>query len=218
MQDAQGMIDVPLTSARIRRVYDFYSHFYFLTQPLEKAFRMRGVELGGIKAQDDVLEVAVGAGYSFLEILRRVAREKTVFGIDLSPRMVGKTRRRAIRNGFSNFDLREGDARSLPFPDGRFDVLYNSYMLDLIPLSELPVVVGEFHRVLKDDGRLVLINLSKKNRSPILYEKLYRLLPSLMGGCRPVLMQRTVEQAGFENVRREFMRLPLSTEIITATR
>ncbi len=123
-----------------------------------------------------------------------------------------------MRNGYANFDLREGDARHLPFPDETFDVLYNSYMLDLIPLADLLLVVKEFHRVLKEGGRLVLVNLSKMDASPVFYEKLYRRMPYLLGGCRPVVMGAFVKGAGFSEVKREFLRLPLPSEIVTAVK
>lgn len=35
----------------------------------------------------------------------------------------------------------------LPFSDDTFAVLYNSYMLDLIPIADFPVVLKEFQRV-----------------------------------------------------------------------
>ena len=74
-----------------------------------------------------------------MEIIIRVERKNIVYGID----------------------LKESGARHLPFPDETFDVLYNSFMLDLIPIADFPVVLKEFQRVLKKDGRLFLVNLSK---------------------------------------------------------
>jgi demethylmenaquinone methyltransferase/2-methoxy-6-polyprenyl-1,4-benzoquinol methylase len=124
------------------------------------------------------------------------------------------------KEGFSNFDLRESDARDMPFPDETFDVLYNSFMLDLIPIGDFPVVLKEFQRVLRKDGRLVLVNLSKKDNTPIwldnLYNKLYSVNPYLWGGCRPVLMESFVKQTGFRNVKREVPKTIHPSEIVTA--
>ena len=110
----------------------------------------------------------------------------------------------------------------LPFADDTFDVLFNSYMFDLIPLVGMPVVLAEFHRVSKPGGRLVLVNLSKENADKrTCWERLYARLPSslatyVFGGCRPVLMQELVEQAGFSDVQRELVRQAWQTEIVTA--
>jgi demethylmenaquinone methyltransferase/2-methoxy-6-polyprenyl-1,4-benzoquinol methylase len=213
-----GIIEAPLGISKIKEIYNFASRYYFLSNLIEKKPLMRGIELAKIKPDDKVLEVAVGLGFMFLEILKRVNQNNIVHGIDLSPKMIAKAKERALKSEFSNFDLREGDARRLPFPDETFDVLYNSYMLDLTPLSDLPVILKEFYRVIKKGGRLVLVNFSKENSSPVFTETLYKLVPSLWHGCRPVLMQSFVKQAGFSDVKREFPKyfLSLPSEIVTA--
>ncbi len=213
-----GMVEAPVETDKIRNAYNIFSRIYFLAAPLEKKARMRGLELAQIKPTDRILEVATGLGDTFLEMLKQVDPANTVYGVDLSPAMLEKTRKRAVKNGYPNFDLGEGDARHLRFADETFDVVYNSYMLDLIPLADLPVVLGEFHRVLKTDGRLVLVNLSKRDASPIFYEKIYRWMPYLLGGCRPVLMESCVKQVGFSEVWREFFNMPMPSEIVTAVK
>jgi demethylmenaquinone methyltransferase/2-methoxy-6-polyprenyl-1,4-benzoquinol methylase len=136
--------------------------------------------------------------------------------------MLEKARRRVSAAGYANVDLREADTRQLPFPDGAFDVLYNSYMLDLIPLQDLPVVLSEYARVLKPGGRLVLVNMSKENGSSRgWWERLYALLPArwapyVLGGCRPVLVEGLVGAAGFCEVQRQYIRHVVPSEIVTA--
>lgn len=215
-----GIIEAPVEVAKIRKTYNWMSKVYFLVALLEKKARMRGIELAQIQPNDKVLEVAVGIGHSFLEIIKRVERKNTVYGVDLTPAMLEKTKKLITKKGYSNFDLKESDARHLPFPDETFDVLYNSFMLDLIPIADFPVVLKEFQRVLKKDGRLVLVNLSKKENTPVwlekLYNKIYNLNPYLWGGCRPVLMESFVKQTGFRNVKREVPKTIHLSEIVTA--
>lgn len=211
-----GIIEASVKVDRIRKIYSWMSKIYFLATPLEKKARMRGIELAQIKSNDRILEVAVGLGQSFLEFLEKVNTKNIVYGIDLTPAMIEKTRKRVMQNGFSNFELKEGDARHLPFPDETFDVLYNSYMLDLIPLADFSVVLKEFYRVIKKGGRLVLVNLSKKDSSPVFYERLYNLSPYFWGGCRPVLMESYVKQIGFRDVKREIPKTLMTSEIVTA--
>lgn len=215
-----GIIEAPLGISKIKKIYNFASRYYFLSNLIERKPLARGIELVQIKPDDKVLEVAVGLGFMFSEILKRVNQNNIVHGIDLSPKMLDKAKKLAIKNGFSNFDLRESDAHRLPFPDETFDVLYNSYMLDLTPLADLPVILKEFYRVLKKGGRLVLVNFSKENSSPVFTETLYKLVPSLWHGCRPVLMESFVKQTGFGDVKREFPKyfLSLPSEIVTAVK
>jgi ubiquinone/menaquinone biosynthesis C-methylase UbiE len=214
------IIEAPVEVAKIRKAYTWWSKAYFLFAPLEKTARTRGIELAQIQPHEKVLEVAVGTGYSFLEILKKVERKNTVYGVDLTPAMLEETKKLITKKGYSNFDLKESDARHLPFPDETFDVLYNSFMLDLIPIADFPIVLKEFQRVLKKDGRLVLVNMSKKDNTPVwlekLYNKVYNLNPYLWGGCRPVFMESYAKQAGFRNVKREVPKSIHASEIVTA--
>ena len=123
--------------------------------------------------------------------------------------------------GFSNYELREADCRKLPFEDNTFDVLYNGYMLDLIPLDDLAVVVAEFKRVLKPGGRIILLNMSKADEKITRQEELYARLPArfvlyFFGMCRPVLMEGLVKEFGFEQISRTFLKGVVVSEIITA--
>ncbi len=215
----RGIIEAPVETGKIRSTYSWMSKIYFLAALLEKGPRTRSIELARLQPTDKVLEVAVGVGYSFVEILKRVDRANTVYGVDLTPAMLEKTRALATKSGYTNFDLKEADARRLPFPDETFDVLLNSYMLDLVPIGDFPVVLNEFRRVLRNDGRLVLLNLTKKDERPVFFEQVYRRIPYLLGGCRPVLMETFAREAGFRDVTREAMLFPsFPSEIITGVK
>lgn len=213
-----GIIEAPLKTDRIRKLYDFASHFYSIANLIEGKHHARALELAQIQPNDKVLEVAVGLGYTFLKILEKVNRDNAVCGIDLSPKMLDKTRKLVTKNGFSNFNLEEGDARKLPYPNETFDILYNSYMLDLTPLADIPIILKEFQRVLKKGGRLILVNFSKKDSSPVFTETLYKISPSMWFGCRPVLAESYVKEAGFKDIKREVPKffLSLPSEIVTA--
>ena len=213
------MIEAPVAVSAIQSAYDLGSLFYgSFVVPMERRPRLHGLELAAIQPQDRVLEVAVGTGAALLEILKRVDKANVVYGMDLSPRMLEKARHAVAKAGFTNVNLRQGDARSLPFDDNTFDVLFNSYMLDLIPLDDMPVVLNEFRRVLKSSGRLVLVNMSKDQEITV-WERLYRatpsrLVPYLYGGCRPVLMAEHVRAAGFRDVQREFIKNIIPSEVV----
>jgi demethylmenaquinone methyltransferase/2-methoxy-6-polyprenyl-1,4-benzoquinol methylase len=110
----------------------------------------------------------------------------------------------------------------LPFADQTFDVVYSSYVLDILSAEDITVALSEFRRVLKRNGRLILVNLSKQNPlSRTWVEYLYRWLPAtwvpyLLGGCRPVLLGDPVRDAGFSSVERRFIGGLMSSEIVTA--
>ncbi len=219
------MVEARASRSKVRRAYNLYSWFYGpLIAQMEKKARHRGLDLARISKEDRILEVAVGSGNTFLEMAFRKGTAKGLSGLDLSPRMVQVSKKRMERNGFPDVDLREGDACQLPFPGAHFDLLVNSYMLDLIPLQEMEAVLREFNRVLKPGGRLLLVNMSKKDpEKPSWYEEFYRSMPEwfstyILGGCRPVVMEKKVRESEFESITREFQSWPMFSEIIIANK
>jgi ubiquinone/menaquinone biosynthesis C-methylase UbiE len=114
------------------------------------------------------------------------------------------------------------DALALPYPNGSFDSVLSSYLLDLLPIEAMAGALGEFHRILRPTGRIVLVNLTKATiDGPSWYERCYRALPSVgrayvLGGCRPVRMAHLVSAAGFVDARRTVVPQLLPSEILIA--
>lgn len=184
---------------RIAAVYDLWA---FLT---ERNARARCLELAAIQDGEAVLEVAVGTGLAFAEILRRNPSGRNE-GLDLTEAMLARARTRAARTGIDNYSLRIGDARALEFADNSFDVLINNYMFDLLPEEDFAIVLSEFRRVLRPGGRLALVNMTAGTRwYNGLWERLYRVNPALLGGCRPVSILPLMREAGFEQTSREYV-------------
>jgi ubiquinone/menaquinone biosynthesis C-methylase UbiE len=207
----------------IQRAYDRRKWVYSKTiAKVEWPYHQRALQLANIQTGESVLEVAVGPGLTLLELARQVGTGAPIHGVDLSPGMLDMTRLRLGREGFTNVDLRQADARRLPFADAQFDVLYNAYMLDIIPEEDMQPILSEFYRVLKPGGRLVLLNMSKMHiQSQDARERLYKYLPRvltlyLLGACRPVFMSPTAQSAGFVQVNRVYMAGPAPSEIVTA--
>jgi phosphatidylethanolamine/phosphatidyl-N-methylethanolamine N-methyltransferase len=97
-----------------------------------------------------VLEVGIGTGKN----LAYHRAEHAVVGIDLSPAMLDRARRRARRTG-SPVDLQVADVQDLPFGDQSFDVVVATFVFCSVPD---PVVgLREVRRVLKPGGKLVLL-------------------------------------------------------------
>src|SRR5262245_48527929 len=68
------------------------------------------METAAIRDGEAILEVAVGTGVVFRELLRRNPSGKTV-GVDLTPEMLRRARRKAERTGVP-FTLQQADART----------------------------------------------------------------------------------------------------------
>lgn len=54
-------------------------------------------------------------------------------------------------------DYRWGDIRELPFPDMMFNTVFDLSTIDHVPPSDAGKVLSEYHRVLKWNGKLVLV-------------------------------------------------------------
>ena len=88
--------------------------------------------------------------------------------------MLAQARAKVEKHGLADrAHFRTGNARELPYPDESFDVLYNGYMFDLIPLDGFAPILKEMARVLKPGGSLVLINMSKLDERKTLFERIY---------------------------------------------
>jgi demethylmenaquinone methyltransferase/2-methoxy-6-polyprenyl-1,4-benzoquinol methylase len=227
MADTSGLdlIDAVPSSRQIRWAYDLWSFCYDkVAAPWEHGPRLRGLELAGLRPGERVLDVGVGTGAIALKMLSQLGQTGRIWGIDLSLRMLGKARRKLSAAGYSITNLLGADAIALPFRDSAFQVVYSAYVLDLLRLADIQLALAEFHRVLEPRGRLVLVNMSKVNPHGIGWiERVYRAVPKswaacLLGGCRPVLLEGLVHQAGYCNIGREFVQDLISSEILFAIR
>jgi len=175
---------------RLAPPYDFWS-LLTETVPEQQALRVAGLKPG-----ESVLEVALGTGKLFAEILQTTGLKRCV-GVDLSNRMLRRARRRALALG-TNPALCRADARRLPFADSSFDAILCCYMLDLLAEEDTRGVLGEFHRVLKPGGRLSALIMAEQARVfNALWMWIYRRAPALVGGCRPVALAPLLEAEGW---------------------
>ena len=209
----------------IKRAYNRRSWVYSKTVArMEWSYHLTALAMANIRTDEIVLEVAVGPGLSITELARRVGKETRIYGVDTSTGMLGLAEQNLTAHGFSNFELKEADSRQLPFENNTFDLLYNAYMLDLIPEQDMPGILLEFYRVLKPGGRMVLLNMSKRDETVrTSREFLYSILPAkfvlyFLGGCRPVLMEGMTKDAGFENINRTYLEGKFSSEVVIAVK
>ena len=205
--------EVPDVYRRLAPRYDAWA------RRAEAKARHRCLELAGIRDGEAVLEVAVGTGLAFVEILKRNPHGRNE-GIDVTEEMLARARRRAERAGVRNYRLQLGDAYQLEFPDETFDVLVNNYMFDLLPVADFPKVLSEFRRVLKSGGRLLMVNMTRGERwYHSLWEMVYRIRPAWLGGCRGVQVAPFLEAAGFKEASREYVsEFGFASEVVCAIR
>jgi ubiquinone/menaquinone biosynthesis C-methylase UbiE len=79
----------------------------------------------------------------------------------------------------------------------------------------MPILL-EFRRVLKNGGRIVLVNMTKGERwLNQFYEGIYKLRLPLLEGCRGVFVQPFLEEIGFKEIQRGFIsQLGFPSEVV----
>jgi ubiquinone/menaquinone biosynthesis C-methylase UbiE len=213
-----GSADARVSQDEVGSVYDRLAGIYDVWGTLtESRARKRAIELADIQDGQNVLEVAVGTGLAFYEIVKRNRNGNNV-GIDLSQGMLDKARKRLSRLSGANYKLLTGTAFALPVKNESIDVLMNNYMFDLISYEDMDKVLDEFRGALKQGGRLVLVNMTEgESMRSRLYDAIYRVYPKAMGGCRSVKLAERLKQHGFRVALREYYQQMLfPSEIILA--
>ncbi len=211
-------LDAKVAQEEIGKLYDSKAFIYDVWGKLtESRARERAISLAEIKDGQTILEVAVGTGLAFQEIVKSNPNGQNI-GIDLSPGMLAKAKEKLAGLKQDSYELKMGSAFQLELPDNSVDLLLNNYMFDLIPFADMNQILGEFKRVLKADGKLVMVNMTKgENMASRLYELIYRISPRTMGGCRGVQLSDRLRQNGLNVKSREYYQQMLfPSEVILA--
>lgn len=201
----------------VKDSYSKIAWFYnFWSRLTESKAAKRVIELAQIRDGEQILEVAVGTGLVFAEIVKRNKNGRNE-GIDISPSMLSRAERH-LKYDKDSFHLQIGNAYQLPFEANTFDLIINNFMLDLLPEEDFVTILSEFNRVLKPSGRVVISTMAFGRRW---YNKIWQWIakhfPSLLTGCRPVSMYDYLVKAGFCNIEVEYLsQNTLPSEVIRA--
>ncbi len=214
----ENKLDASISQEEIGHVYDKLAPVYDVWGKLtESRARDRAIDLAAIEDGQRILEVAVGTGLAFHEIVKRNPNGDNV-GIDLSNGMLEKAKSRLEKLAGANYSLNVGTAFDLPSQAESVDLLINNYMFDLIPYADMDKILMEFKRVLRRGGKLILVNMTKgETPGSKLYDFIYRLSPKTMGGCRGVRLADKLLQHGFTvEVREYHQQMFFPSEVILA--
>jgi len=190
------------TENAVRKYYTWRASNYDAGASFEVEHHAEAVRLAGIQESQQVLDVACGTGRGTIGLAEAVGSSGKVEALDLTEAMLEKARVKIESLGLSDrVHFQQGNTKELPYADASFDVLYNGYMFDLIPINDFLRILKEFYRVLRTNGKLMLVNMSKPGTRKTFYERVYGRGLAVMP-CRPVLMSPFVQGAGFGDIHR----------------
>ena len=98
-----------------------------------------------------VLEASFGTGY----LLMQYADKYETYGIDFNEKMVETAQKNIARKNIKA-TLRQANVEALPFPDNYFDTIINTMAFSGYPNGKK--AMSEFYRVLKDGGKLLIVD------------------------------------------------------------
>lgn len=129
----------------------------------------------------NILDCATGTGDQLFALMRRAKSPIQAIGIDPAPNMLSIARAKgALRSNAKNCQFIEGRADALPFPAETFDLLTMSFGIRNV--EDVTQALIEMRRVLKPDGKLLILEFSLPSFRPFRAMHLFylrRILPKI---------------------------------------
>ncbi|KQY27574.1 hypothetical protein ASD38_16840 [Caulobacter sp. Root487D2Y] len=135
-----------------------------LTLGGERRLRERILNLAGLRPGEQVLDMGCGTGSLAMLAKRRVGPSGAVHGLDPSPEMLERAAAKASRAGIT-LSLSKGAVQAMPYPDASFDVVISTFVLHHVPASVRRTMAHEIRRVLKPEGRALLVDFGPPKAS-----------------------------------------------------
>jgi demethylmenaquinone methyltransferase/2-methoxy-6-polyprenyl-1,4-benzoquinol methylase len=212
----------------IAHSYDLLNHC--LSMGIDKRWRRAAINTLKPFAPKRMLDVATGTG-DFAILAARMLKPDSLLGVDISEGMLDVGRKKVLQGGLANIvKFQKDDCMALSLDDDQFDAITVAYGVRNFP--DLDKGLSEMRRVLKKDGRLVIIELTAPRRFPMrqlfwLYshafmplvgwmiskdKRAYSYLPATMEAFpQGEEMQQILEKAGYRDVAFKRFTFGLST-------
>lgn len=161
----------------VKTSYRYWAPIYDLTfGAITRAGRRRAVQHINSRS-GRVLEIGVGTGLS----LHHYGAHLDVTGIDVSPDMLDKARKKVAEKGLAHVTrISEMDARALDFPGDHFDMVVAMYVISVVPEPEK--VMAEMARVCKPGGEVLIVGHFARTKGMLAaVERLFAPLANLIG-------------------------------------
>lgn len=107
---------------------------------------------------ETVVDLGSGAGIDAFLSSKQVTDNGKVIGIDMTEKMLEKARKNAKDGNYTNVEFRKGDIEeNIPVDNKTVDAVISNCVINLV--TNKTRAFKEVHRILKDDGRMVISDL-----------------------------------------------------------
>jgi demethylmenaquinone methyltransferase / 2-methoxy-6-polyprenyl-1,4-benzoquinol methylase len=140
----------------------------------DRIYRREALQRAGLTSGMRLLDVASGTGLMIKAALELGASPANVTGVDPSRGMLVENRKR------NPVTLLEGTGEALPCADASFDFVCMGYALRHV--EDLDKLFGEFRRVLRPDGRILILEITRPTNPvalPLIRFYMQQLVPRI---------------------------------------
>jgi ubiquinone/menaquinone biosynthesis C-methylase UbiE len=216
--------EITLSHAAAKALYDRIGRWQDTQRFYEDHATADLIAHADLRNARSVFEFGAGTGRIAERLLRdHLPATARYHGIDVSSTMVSLAGQRlAPWRERATVELSDGSPR-IQAPDGQYDRVLSTYVLDLLSATDIGVVLEEAHRVLSPDGLLCLVSATH-GRAPLarlvigIAAGLYSLSPRLVGGCRAIDLLSFLEPGHWRVVHRNVVtKWGIPSEVLVAT-
>lgn len=122
--------------------------------------------LATLRPDESVLDIGCGTGDLLLDMEQVIGAKGTAVGLDVEPAMIAQAQRKADAVG-SRATFRVASIEQIPYPEAAFDVVTSTAMMHHLTSAQVENGLRELYRVLRPNGRLLIVDINPARRSLI---------------------------------------------------
>ncbi len=155
---------------QVEDMFDTIAHSYDklnhrLSFGRDRSWRKKAINNLKVFEPENVLDIATGTADFAIEVLNELNQTKIV-GIDISYEMLELAKRKVREKGLEKkITFLKQDVQNLEFLDSSFDAITIAF--GIRNFENMDLALKEIYRVLKKDGQLVILELTRPMKFPI---------------------------------------------------
>lgn len=159
-----------LPPGEVQRMFDRIAGPYdtmnrVMTAGLDRRWRELAAQATGLGHGASALDACCGTGDLTLALAQVVGRGGQVTGLDFSPQMLERARRKPVEADAAEISWVQGDATAMPFPDNSFAAVTIGFGLRNLPDPEEGL--RELARVVRPGGTVVVLEITQPPSGPL---------------------------------------------------